>query len=134
MLFRSCYSDCFFEGVVTEVEYTSTGLKAKVLKIGESDSDQKICKNEVWECSNKHSNEIIGFVEKNTDVQTIYFKYIPNEKIQIGDLLSAVVDDKTVLYQVVNGKVETQTSNKNDTYGYIIGSAESQIGVLECRK
>ncbi len=128
VIFRSCFCDCLLEGIVIEEEYTSTGLNVTIMKIGESDSQLNININEVWECSNRHSNEIIGFVEKNTDVQTLYFKYIPNEKIQIGDLISIVIDGKTILYQVINGKVETQTSNKNDTYGYIIGSA-SQIGV-----
>ena len=117
-----------YKGLVIDKEILNESERIDILKLGEYKENLDIIKGEVIKADSTEDSNIVGLVEKNTDVSKILFRYIPKINIEVGDVLSINIDENTVLYQVTNGKVDVEKISKNDFNGFIIGEA-IQIGV-----
>ena len=117
-----------YKGLVIDKQVLNESERIEILKLGVSEANAKVIKGEVIKSNNDENLDIVGLVEKNSDVSKVLFKYIPKINIEVGDVLSINIDENTVLYQVTNGKVDIEKMSKNDFIGFIIGEAV-QIGV-----
>lgn len=71
--------------------------------------------------------KLVGVVQDGTTIRTLRFLQAGRAVVQEGDLVQVVVDDRKVLYQVINAQVDTQALEKKNEADFVIGEA-SQLG------
>lgn len=80
----------------------------------------------------KNFNSFIGYVEQNSDINTINFRIIENNSLQIKDglIISTFIYGQEVLYQIINGFTKKEIDDCNSSTGYICGLAR-KLGVYD---
>ena len=72
---------------------------------------------------------LVGVVKEGTDITTLQFLQVGRGRVSEGDLVKVDVDARSVLYQVVNAEVDTETLESRNEADFVIGRA-TQLGVL----
>ena len=72
---------------------------------------------------------LVGVVKEGTDVTTLQFLQVGRGHVSEGDLVKVDVDARSVLYQVINAEVDTETLESRNQADFVIGRA-TQLGVL----
>ena len=87
-------------------------------------------------------NKLVGFVESGTNLNTLRFHLISNsssQNISEGSILTVKIQEKTTLYQVIDGQTQEEFLENKDVYGYTVGiarkigyykMAENELGVV----
>lgn len=121
-------------GVVIKTQILNDCERFDILKVDDvEDENLSLEKGEIQKVHTNSEDKIIGLVCQNTNVTQLYFKYIPETKIEVGDVLRVKIHDKNILYQVINGKVNVESLNNLDCDGYIVGEA-IQLGYWDEQK
>ena len=77
--------------------------------------------------------KFVGLVTENTTIKNVKFIYSSSIDIQEGQLLEIKIDKNIILYQIVQGTLQSKRlENKNET-GYIVGDAV-QLGIWNVDK
>lgn len=71
-------------------------------------------------------HELLGFVDDNTDIATLRFKYLSKVPLKEGYLVKVIVDDQAIVYQIING-VTRSDALQGDRDRYICAIAQ-QVG------
>ncbi len=72
---------------------------------------------------------LVGVVKEGTDVTTLQFLQVGRGRVNEGDLVKVDVEARSVLYQVVNAEVDTETLESRNEADFVVGRA-TQLGVL----
>ena len=72
---------------------------------------------------NEFLNRFVGIVTDNSRINRIRFIYNSRIKVSEGQLLEITVNDKTVLYQIVEGITKIETLEQKNQTGLIVGEA-----------
>lgn len=70
---------------------------------------------------------LVGVVQDGTVIRTLRFLQAGRAVVQEGDLVQVVIRDRKVLYQVINGEVDTEALEKKNEADFVIGEA-TQLG------
>jgi len=74
------------------------------------------------------SDEIVGIVAPETSIERLYFEVVQENELEEGRLVEALIGEKLVLYQVVNGLTKEEVIQQKNTYGYARAQAQ-KIGI-----
>ncbi len=79
------------------------------------------------------ARSIVGLVAPETTVSRLYIEITGGEGIEVGRLVSVMVGNVKVLYQIVAGATREEAVHQKNTYGFIRAQAQ-QVGVWQGRK
>ena len=74
--------------------------------------------------------EFIGLVTKDSSIETLFFEIIVDKDIREGILVEVQINDKPVIYQVIDGYTKEEIVYQKNTFGYIRGKAK-KIGMWD---
>jgi len=74
------------------------------------------------------SDELVGIVAPETSIERLYFEVVQENELEEGRLVEALIGEKLVLYQVVNGLTKEEVIQQKNTYGYARAQAQ-KIGI-----
>lgn len=80
--------------------------------------------------SKEQQSSVIGIVAPDTSIERLYFEVVDDTDLRTGRLVSAYVDERRVLYQIVGGLTREETVQQKNTYGFVRGQAQ-QIGMWD---
>jgi hypothetical protein len=81
----------------------------------------------------KNLPNFIGLVTKDTSIDTLNFEIITDHDIEEGGLVEVKINDKPVIYQLINGYTQEEIIHKKNTFGYIRAKAK-KIGMWDNKK
>ena len=70
----------------------------------------------------------IGIVSTETSLEELYFEVIQADGLEEGKLVQVLINNKPVLYQVLNGLTKEETVYKKNTFGFVKAKAQ-KIGI-----
>ena len=73
---------------------------------------------------------LVGVVKDGTDVTTLQFLQVGGGRVGEGDLVKVDLGVRSVLYQVVNAEIDTETLESRNEADFVVGHA-TQLGVLD---
>jgi hypothetical protein len=82
-----------------------------------------------------NENNIIGLVTADTSAEYMSFEVILDNDLATGTLVSAKIQGRNVIYQIINGVTKNEIVYKKNSYGYINATAK-KIGewdTINCR-
>lgn len=83
--------------------------------------------------ANEFSLSFVGLVDKDSTINVLKFRYLTQRPVYEGQILSANIDGKELLYQIAEARTNVERlEDKNDT-GFIIGEAV-QLGCWNSEK
>jgi len=80
--------------------------------------------------SEEVSAGIVGIVASDTSIERLYFEVIDESHLRAGCLVSALVGNQKVLYQIIGGLTREEIVQQKNTYGFVRGQAQ-QIGIWD---
>jgi len=96
---------------------------------------EKVQSNPVF----RNIENFIGYVWKGSTIKQIKFLSLFNsetlkeQSIGEGTILEASIGDKSVLYQIIDGRTEEEDLEQKDSHGYTIGTAQ-KLGKYDIEK
>lgn len=99
------------------------------------DIKEKVQSNPVF----KNIENFIGYVWKGSTIKQIRFlslfdsETLKEQKVGEGTILEATIGDKSVLYQIIDGRTEEEGLDQKDSHGYTIGTAQ-KLGEYDIEK
>lgn len=94
------------------------------------DLKNKLERNEIY----KKRDSLLGFVSENSNIKEINFNII-NDKANIreGQLIEVQIGTDNIMYQIINGQIESSNLEKGNQFGYINAKAR-KIGKWNIEK
>jgi uncharacterized protein len=99
------------------------------------DIKEKVQSNPVF----RNIEKFIGYVWKGSTIKQIKFlslfdsETLKEQNIGEGTILEASIGDKSVLYQIIDGRTEEEDLGPKDSHGYTIGKAQ-KLGEYDIEK
>jgi hypothetical protein len=90
-----------------------------------------VCANEG--ISRGAQSAIVGLVAPDASIGSLYFEVVDNRELEEGRLVTAMVGNNKVMYQIVAGLTKEEIVQQKNTYGYLRGQAQ-QIGIWETER
>jgi hypothetical protein len=91
-------------------------LEGDVLRLADAASQHLAgAGNPVWD----RRNELIGLVAPGTDVAALKVELLSDLQLRQGQLLEAYVQDRAVMYQVMNGVTCEEILERKSTHGFV---------------
>lgn len=87
---------------------------------------QEICTSENIDLAQK--DNVIGIVAPDSSIERLFFEVVDNSNIEEGRLVTVIVQNQKVLYQIVGGLTKEEVVHQKNTYGYLRAQAQ-QIGI-----
>jgi ABC-type multidrug transport system fused ATPase/permease subunit len=130
--------DCIEIGLVLKIYYLNSVLWARIISIKKQKKEEnqsiKIQERNVCFASELNANDLVvgfvGTVIDKSNIDCIRFGYYSKEKIEEGQLLEIDIDEKKVVYQVIQGITEIEELESKDETGLLVGEAV-QIGIWD---
>lgn len=78
----------------------------------------------------KHYTQLVGYIWSSSTISKIKFfslideKLIKDEGFGEGSIIQSKIADKDVLFQIIDARTEAQKLEQNDSYGYLIATAQ----------
>lgn len=69
----------------------------------------------------KNRDNFIGYVYKGSNIDKIVFHILNSNRVEEGAILETDIGNKNCLYQVIDGKLEEEDTEKYGKYGYSLG-------------
>jgi hypothetical protein len=82
---------------------------------------------------NDYLNRFVGIITENSTIGKIRFLYNSNREIYEGQLLEVKINNKIVLYQIIEGLTKIEQLDSKNVTGIIIGEA-IQLGTWDIEK
>ena len=76
------------------------------------------------------SEDFLGIVTQNTDIERLYFEVIRERDLEEGHLVQVAIRGRPVLYQVVNGMTKEEIVHRKHTHGFARAEA-SKVGTWD---
>lgn len=100
-------------------------------------NDNLIGENVVYKIQIPENNDFldkfVGIVDENSTIPKIRFIYNSKKEVFDGQLLEVLINDKKVLYQIIQGITKIEILEQKNETGYIVGEA-IQLGVWNSQK
>lgn len=117
-----------YEPLSGEKTIYSKTHSVKHVKINDlvGDIKEKVQGNPVF----RNIENFIGYVWKSSTIKQIKFlslfdsEILQEQNIGEGTILEASIGDKSVLYQIIDGRTEEENLEQKDSHGYTIGTAQ----------
>ncbi|AWY00478.1 hypothetical protein A8139_11070 [Marinomonas primoryensis] len=87
---------------------------------------QEICVSENIDLTQRDS--VVGIVAPDSSIERLFFEVVDNSNIEEGRLVTVIVQNKKVLYQIVGGLTKEEVVYQKNTYGYLRAQAQ-QVGI-----
>jgi hypothetical protein len=78
----------------------------------------------------KKINELIGIVDELTNIENLQFEILKDEDLEEGRLIEVDINDKPVIYQILDGNTKEDIVYQKNKYGYAKGEAK-KIGIWD---
>lgn len=92
----------------------------------EDDYLQEICASENIDLTQRDS--VVGIVAPDSSIERLFFEVVDNSNIEEGRLVTVIVQNQKVLYQIVGGLTKEEIVHQKNTYGYLRAQAQ-QVGI-----
>lgn len=83
--------------------------------------------------SSKYRKYFVGIITENSTIERIKFTYNSKIEIKEGDLLELKINERKVLYQVIQGRTQVEPLELRNEVGFIVGEA-IQLGEWQQEK
>ena len=123
VLIRSVEIASLSSGRYKELESIVSNDSAALI---EDDYLQKICALESIDLEQK--DNVIGIVAPDSSIERLFFEVVDNSNIEEGRLVTVIVQNQKVLYQIVGGLTKEEVVHQKNTYGYLRAQAQ-QVGI-----
>jgi uncharacterized protein len=119
-----------FLGMVYQKFYTDTESGYHILRIRALPTNEDHVINQIYRSGQALNIEkvFVGLVAENSTIRKLRFLYNSQEEMELARLLQVDIEDKSVLYQIVEAITKVAEIEKKNETGFIIGEA-IQIGV-----
>jgi len=80
--------------------------------------------------SNKEIENLIGIVDEHTTIERLKFEVLRNDEIEEGCLVEVEINNKPVIYQILDGLTKEDIVFQKNKYGYVRADA-TKIGIWD---
>lgn len=87
---------------------------------------QEICASENIDLTQRDS--VVGIVAPDSSIERLFFEVVDNSNVEEGRLVTVIVQNQKVLYQIVGGLTKEEVVHQKNTYGYLRAQAQ-QVGI-----
>jgi len=107
----------------------------KILQLDEVENTSEFLSNVIYKVENQNYDNLVsglvGFIIENSTIDIIRFEYFPKgEKLLEGDIIKLSVDQKEILYQIINSYTANEKFFDKNEVGFIEVEAV-QLGIFD---
>ena len=114
-----------FLGMVYQKFYTDTESGYHILKLRALPTNEDYVVNQIYRSGESLNEEkiFVGLVAENSTIRKLRFLYNSHESMELARLLQVDIEDKSILYQIVEATTKVEEIEKKNETGIIIGEA-----------